>query len=293
MAGGAAIEHFGASAIVYAPNAGHPPDPAADPAPPAMPPTLAARSMRVDVGPPRASLALLIIEPDPAPRETVFVLHGVRGQKEDMLDWGQRLATAGYRAVLVDARGHGRSSGDFLTYGVVESRDLSQALDALTAQGLAPGRVGVMGVSYGAATAVEWAGADPRVAAVVAVASFASLRAVIPGYAPRFIPLVGSLVPDFLLARAVDRAGRTGAFDPDAASPLLAVTRTRAPVLLLHGSEDTNISPFHSEMIHARAPDHSEVVIVDGADHENIMADSTGEVWRRSKAWFARALDPR
>ncbi len=165
VAGGIAVEHVGASALVYAPNAGHPPesrrrppaarDRGADPG---------ARPPRPRSAPPRASLSLLLVDP-PAPRGTVFVLHGIRDRKDSMLGWGRGLAQAGYRAVLVDARGHGRSSGDFLTYGVVESRDLSQVLDALEAQGLAAGRVGVMGVSYGASTAIEWAGAEPRVAA--------------------------------------------------------------------------------------------------------------------------------
>ena len=33
--------------------------------------------------------------------------------------------------MLVDLRGHGGSSGRWLTYGVVESRDLSQLIDQL------------------------------------------------------------------------------------------------------------------------------------------------------------------
>src|SRR5262249_9230684 len=142
---------------IYAPNAGHPPDPAADPPPPPLAP-LEARAIRVEVGPPRASLSLLIVDrPAPSSRATVLVLHGIRDRKESMLGWGRGLAEIGYRAVLVDGRGHGRSSGDFLTYGVVEARDLSRVLDALEARGLVAGRVGAMGVSYGAATAVEWA----------------------------------------------------------------------------------------------------------------------------------------
>jgi hypothetical protein len=63
------------------------------------------------------------------------------------------------------------------------------------------GRVGVM-LSYGAATAIEWAGTDPRITAVVAVAPFASLRAVVPGYAP--------LLPGSYVQSAIDVAGREG-----------------------------------------------------------------------------------
>src|SRR5262249_32009212 len=156
IAAGVAVERVGASALIYAPNAGHPPDPADDPPPPPLAPLLS-RSFPVEVGPPRASLPLLLVDrTDGPPRGTGFVLHGIRDRKEAMLGWGRGLAEGGYRAVLVDGRGHGRSSGDFLTYGVVEARDLSRVLDTLGAQGLVAGRVGAMGVSYGGATAIEW-----------------------------------------------------------------------------------------------------------------------------------------
>lgn len=289
IAGEALIERLGASALIYAPNAGRPPAPAADPPPPRIDPPATARALRVEVGPPRAALSVWILEP-PAPRATVFVLHGIRDQKSSMLGWGRRLVSEQYRAVLVDARGHGRSSGDFLTYGVVEARDLAQVLDALDAQHLLAGKVGAMGISYGAATAIAWAAADARVAAVVAVAPFESLRAVVPGYVEHFLPGVGRLIPGFVLDRAIARAGRDGGFDPAAASPLDAAARTRAEVLLIHGRADAHIPPSHSEAIHARAPDHSEIVVIEGADHLSITADRTGILWSSASAWFSRAL---
>src|SRR5262249_36496215 len=82
--GGVVVEHVGASAIAYAPNAGQPPNPAFDPTPPA-----GTRPMRVAVGPPAASIATLVLEP-PAPRATVFVLHGIRDRKESNVGWGRR-----------------------------------------------------------------------------------------------------------------------------------------------------------------------------------------------------------
>jgi pimeloyl-ACP methyl ester carboxylesterase len=68
--------------------------------------------------------------------------------------------------VLVDAVGHGASPGKWLSYGVFDAPALSQLLDRA---GLGTAPTGVMGISYGAATAIEWAGSEPRVAARVAV----------------------------------------------------------------------------------------------------------------------------
>src|SRR5881296_2633581 len=126
-----------ARAIVYAPNTDKVVDPDDDPKPERLAKLGVSRQLRAAVGPPAASLSVWIIEPtNITSRSTIVVLHGVQDTKRSMLDLGRRIAAGGYRAVLADLRGHGRSSGQWLTYGVIESRDLVQLLDALQQQGL-------------------------------------------------------------------------------------------------------------------------------------------------------------
>src|SRR5688572_15208581 len=101
-----------ARSIVWGPNTDRNVDPAAD----AQAETLARlgvdRALRVDAGPPAASLSLWVVEPQGidggVPRGTVLVLHGINDKKESMLGVGKHLAGHGYRAVLVDLRAHGR-----------------------------------------------------------------------------------------------------------------------------------------------------------------------------------------
>ena len=243
-------------------------------------PALEPGEIQVPVGPPGATLSLEIAGTAAAPRATIFVLHGIRAQRSDFHPWADMLVGAGFRVVLVDLRGHGRSTGDWLTYGVVESRDLTQVLDALDARGLRAGRVGVMGFSYGAAVALEWAGSDPRVEAVVAVAPFASLRTVVPGYT--ILPLSRSFVN-----AAIDAGGREAGFDPDRASPLLAVPRTHAALLFLHGEDDSRVPSWNSRLLYAAAED-AELVLVPGAGHLSIARDA--EIRRRAPEWFADHL---
>src|SRR5437763_1105812 len=121
--GDVAFERLGAHAIVDAPNQHR-----------AMARQGGAERF-VDVGPPAATLAIELVEPTLPPRATIFVLHGIRDRKENLRHWAEHLSEAGYRAVLVDSRGHGHSTGDWLTYGVQESRDLSQLVDALQLDG--------------------------------------------------------------------------------------------------------------------------------------------------------------
>lgn len=80
-----------------------------------------------------------------------------------MLPWALRLAQDGWRCVLVDLRGHGKSTGRRIYFGTVETFDLAQLLDTLEARGEAQAPVKVLGESYGAALALRWAVADPRV----------------------------------------------------------------------------------------------------------------------------------
>jgi pimeloyl-ACP methyl ester carboxylesterase len=222
---------------------------------------------------------LEIIDPAVA-HGTVFVLHGIRADKQTCRGWGEMLAHAGFRAVLVDLRGHGRSTGDFLTFGVVESRDLVQVLDALDARGLTTGGVGVLGYSYGGGIGIEWAGIDPRVKAVVAVAPFASLRDVVPGYV--------SMLPRGFVNGAIDLAGKRGGFDPDQASPVLAMGHTDAPVLLIHGRDDHHVPAWHSQRIFDARRNRTQLLLVAGANHTTIVNDPV--IAQRVPAWFTAAL---
>jgi dipeptidyl aminopeptidase/acylaminoacyl peptidase len=215
-----------------------------------------------------------------------------------MLGMGRMLAHAGYRVVLIDHRGHGRSSGDWMTYGAVESRDLVQVLDALTAQGLAGEAIGVLGFSYGGAIAIQLAAVDPRVRAVIAVAAFASLEEVVPVYVRRFFP--AWIIPDGRIADAVEQAGAIAGFDPADASPIDAIARTAAHVLLIHGREDAKIPFSHSERMQAATGERALLVLVDGEGHDSLLADGEGHdslladeegvIARWSLEWFGRWL---
>lgn len=247
---------------------------------------------RVAVGPPDASLSVGIVEPprEMAPRATVLVLHGIGSKSLYMLDTAHELASAGYRAVLVDLRGHGGSTGRWMTYGVRESEDLRQVLQELDHRGLATGPVGVFGISYGATTGILFAAREPRVKAVVAVAPFASLRDEAPLYLKTILPGIGHLTPRSRIDRLVDDAARMAGFHPDDADASQAIHSVAASVLLIHGENDLLVPKGQSEKIHQAAPEKSELVIVPGLGHLLVFFDPTGEVEQRTRNWFDEHL---
>lgn len=276
-----------ARAIVYAPHPGSAPKISPRSAP-ELRPFGVSRELLINVGPPAARLCAWVVDPSlnrDDPRGTILVLHGIRASKLVMLPVARMLADAGFRAVLVDLRGHGESSGDWLSFGVFESHDLSQVLDELARNNLLTGNIGVYGASYGAGVGIQLAGRDPRVKAVVAVAPFQSLREVVPGYA-RFIDPTSTVLTNAFIQQTVTLAGRHAGFDPDQADTIAAIRKTDAHILLFHGRDDAKIPCAHSQALADAAGPRAQCTILDGEGHDSIMFDWTGVISSSARTWF-------
>lgn len=248
-----------------------------------------ARRIETEVGPPRATLVSWLIEPEAQPpRGSIVLLHGVRQDRRSLVTAGLAFADAGYRSILVDLRGHGESSGHFLTYGAVESPDISQLLDALSSRGEELGALGVFGFSYGASVALELGASDRRVAAVVAVAPFASLREIVADYRKEYLPAPLNQIPDGWFDVAIQDASWLASFDPDRSAPLRSIVHSAAHQLLIHGTADTQVPLRHSQALFNIAGPLAELLAIPGASHHSLPSPM---IQQRALQWFARWLD--
>ncbi len=240
-------------------------------APLAPPPEV---SRVVEVKRPGARIRAWVFEPPRAPKGTVFLLHGIHDSKKKLLPAALHRARRKYRVVAVDSRGHGESSGRWLTYGVRESEDLSALIDRLQQLELLATPLGVHGTSYGAATALMLGGSDGRADTLVAVAPFSSLPEVVPCYTRWILGPAAELIPVSFERGILQEAGRRAGFDPDQACPRCAVSRFRGSLLLIHGKDDERIPWRQSEQIRRAAAAASEVrlVLVPGASHLSVGA---------------------
>ena len=76
------------------------------------------------------------------------------------------------------------------------------------------------------------------------------------------------------------------------ASPERAVEGARTPVLLIHGLDDRNIPPFHSDEIQAHNPTDIVVWKVPGAVHTGAHQVAPEEFERRVLGWFESHSSP-
>jgi pimeloyl-ACP methyl ester carboxylesterase len=201
-----------------------------------------------------------------APRGTVVLLHGYGVAQFAMAPWAMRLAQEGWRCVLVDLRGHGKSTGRRIYFGVQEVRDLGQLLDELTRDGELHGPVMAMGESYGAALALRWEATDPRVRAVVAIAPYAELATAVINIGRDY----ASWVPSSLLRAGMRKLPAVLDLPADELDTTTVLTRSPVAALFVAGTADKVTPLADVQRLESLAASGSKLVVVPKATHEAV-----------------------
>jgi uncharacterized protein len=208
-------------------------------------------------------------------RGLVVYLHGLGDNRSSGISMAQHFNALGFDLLAYDSRAHGESGGDACTYGFYEKTDLIRVLDKLGG-----GPVVAFGVSLGAGIALQAAAVDPRIALVVAVAPISDLRTAVRERAPFFASRAN-------IDEAFRIAEREGRFQADEVNPAAAATRIHAPVLVIHGADDRETPPSHSERVYAALAGPKKLLLVPGAGHHDALA---AEAWRQVDDWIAGHL---
>jgi dipeptidyl aminopeptidase/acylaminoacyl peptidase len=213
----------------------------------------------------------------------VLLLHGVNDSRTGTLGQARFLLDAGYAVLTADSRGHGASGGAMLTYGVLEAEDVHRWASLLLREPEIERLYG-LGESMGAAILLESLAREPRFRAIAADCPFHDFESI----ATERVAQQGIA---YMLAWPMVRAGfiytrvRYGV-DLWDASPARALRAARTPVLLIHGTADTNIVLDHSRRLRAENPGVAQLWEVAGAEHVQSMAIQGAEYARRVTAFF-------
>ena len=193
--------------------------------------------------------------PDTSAVGGAAVLHGFGGDPDQphIVATCEALANAGVAALRFAYRDH-RPPRMTLASGLA---DAAGAIRVLKAHPAVPERLGVVGFSFGGAVAALVAGRDSRVRAAV-------------------------------LAAAPAQMG-----DDAKWKPLAEISRTRARVLLVWGSRDTQV-PFENAeryaavLSQARVP--NSIVTIDGGDHDFAPAGPRAKMTETIADWMRDSL---
>jgi uncharacterized protein len=200
-------------------------------------------------------LAYALFEPEGEPRAGVVILHGGGSAKESHFDFARGCREDGIVALAYDARGHGRSEGEFGP-GALE--------DVLAMVELVRGRteaVALRGSSLGGFQAIHAAARDSSLCAVVAICP----------------------APDDLLLRGL-RSGQPLDFRCDAPATEAwletldiyhAVGRLgqQTELLLMHARGDEQVPWTVSEDLDAAAHEPKRLLIFPGGHHRSLQHD--------------------
>jgi fermentation-respiration switch protein FrsA (DUF1100 family) len=218
---------------------------------------------------------------------TIVLGHGRFGSKDADLKYVPWLREAQYNCFMFDFRGHGRSEGDYTSFGYHERKDLLGALDFLRSKNIS--QVGVLGFSLGGVVGITTAAECEEIVAVVADGAFVELRgALARGAAERGFPrrLIRLLGP-FILWLAGKRVGA----DLEESDPIRSVGRIAPrPLLLIHGENDPYVSVDDAQRLYERAGEPKELWIARGAGHRRVDEAYPQEYRERVVAFFDKYL---
>lgn len=192
---------------------------------------------------------------------------------------------AGYHVLLFSYRGHALSEGKrgAFTYGDAESRDVDAAVQFLN-ESKRISKIGILGHSVGAVSAILSAARNPLVGAVVAVAPFNCVTDVWFTSRPKLVP---SFILDWTLWVAEKRRG----FDREEICPLRVVDRIAPrPLLIIHGREDQRITEEQASLLFATAGEPKTLWLVEGANHRQVRSPVLEELSEDVIAFLDTAL---
>ena len=194
----------------------------------------------------------------------ILMLHGNGGNRGSMSRASAWLNAHGYAVLAIDLRGHGQSSPATKSFGLFESDDARAAIDWLRRAN--PGvRVGAIGYSLGgAATLLGREGSLP-VDVLVLEAVYPDIRsAIFNRLAMRLGKWPAAAIEPLLSYQSYPRYGVW----PSEISPVQALARVKAPVMVIGGEADLHTPPAETRALYRAVRNGGELHIVAKADHD-------------------------
>jgi uncharacterized protein len=236
--------------------------------PVAKPPDLAISVVAIPSG--AHSVAAWWVDRGPG-TPVVLLVHGIRGNRNDMLPRARLFGSRGYSVLLIDLQAHGETPGDAITFGWREAADVRGAIRWIRSR--EPGRrIGAVGTSLGGA-ALVFAHPFPPLDAVVLEEVYPRLAKAVENRVRIRLGWLAPLVTPLLLAQLEPRIG----VGPAQLEPVRFVSALESPVLVAGGEMDARTSGEETRELFQAAKPPKELWIEPAAAHQDLLAfDAAG-----------------
>lgn len=211
--------------------------------------------------------------------KTLIVVHGLSQNKllsGHTKELAEYLTPQGYNVLAFDLRCHGESDGNLITFGCYEKYDVMGAIDYLKQQGNEGEKIALLGFSMGAVIAIEAAGKDKRVDAVIADSPFRDLKLFILNDLSNSLSCDMSFLPDNIANQSYwsvlrrfpfkDKAiwllSKIYQINMDDVCPMNTVKNIpQKPIFLIHSKNDRLIPYTNSELIFKSLESNSNAML--------------------------------
>ncbi len=221
--------------------------------------------------------------PNDTAKATLICLHGITNFKETFLAYAKSLHQIGYNVVLVDLRAHGKSGGEYCTFGYYEKYDLQKVIDFAFSKS-AVRNIGIHGHSLGGAVALQTLALDNRLKFGIIESTFTTYEDVMLAYAGRLMGFKSRS----LVQHIAEKSAHIAHFEIDKIKPIECCKAITVPIFMEHGTADNRI-PFEmgQQNFAALASKDKTFYTIENGGHVNIQGDG-GVKYREALELFLR-----
>lgn len=195
----------------------------------------------------------------------------------------------GYDCLIVDHRGHGKSGGQYIGFGILDRFDCKSWIEYIGRRFDNSKKIVLYGVSMGGTTALMTAGfsgISESVKAIIADCAFTSPYDVFAHILKRDYHL-----PPFPIMNINDRMCRKKAgYGFSDYSTLDAVKTTDIPILFIHGTEDNFVPVWMTEKNYEECRSPKEILLVKNAGHGAAFYEDTAACEEKISSFLAENL---
>lgn len=220
------------------------------------------------------------------PKGRILMFHGYRSIAET--DFGCAMDfyySLGYELILVDQRALGKSSGNWIGFGVLERYDCLAWLRYLNKE-FEPLPTFLSGISMGCTTVLMALGLDlpHNVKGVVADCGFTSPKEIIAHVMKNKMHISPTLLLPLMSLFSKIFAG----FSYSEYSTLQALKENKIPVLFIHGKEDRYVPPEMTLRNYEACTAEKQLLMVEGAGHGTSYLQDRPCAEKALAAFFAK-----